>query len=147
MEINPYPSRFSWSLNTVCVFSFGKFNNDFYWPFSWQPVTILQHPVFWTTWQLCLPLLNFLSTQGSNLVVNILAWSTDSPYNFVVPIIQFASLVSTWLVWRRKFMGAFFHKFAWGQIFLYLCLPKWSQTRAGIPESKLLLYPKIQIVT
>ena len=35
------------------------------------------HPVFSTTWELCLPVLNFQLTQASHLVPNIPIWGTD----------------------------------------------------------------------
>ena len=108
-------------------------------PHCWK--SLFRHPVFWSTWELCLPVLSFQSTRGGHLVLNIPPWSTDSYSSIVVPIKQFAPSVLSWLVWRREATTAFSHNFAWVQVFLYLRLPRWNQISSCIQEPKQLLHP------
>ena len=103
-------------------------------PLCWR--RLFQYPAFWTTWKLCLSVLNFPSTRGGHLVLNISVWSTDSYSSTIVPIKQYAPSVLSWLALRRKALTSFSDNFAQGQVFLYLRLPRWNQICSGIPEPK-----------
>ena len=111
---------------------------------QWQSSMLeetIQYPAFWTTWKLCLSVLNFPSTRGGHLVLNISVWSTDSYSSTIVPIKQYAPSVLSWLALRRKALTSFSDNFAQGQVFLYLRLPRWNQICSGIPEPKQLIHP------
>ena len=135
-------------MNAVCVFSFGKFHDGFfvlYLANSGNPQCRkgpIRHPVFWTTWELCLPFLSVPSTRRDHLVLNIPVWSTDSYSSTVIPTKQFAASVLIWFVWRRNVLTTFLHNLPWDQIFLHLYLPRRNQNDSGIPMPEQLLRPK-----
>ena len=78
----------------------------------------------------------FSIDSGSYLVLIITVWSTDIYSSTAVLMKQYTPSVLSWPVWRHKFLTVFSHDFAWGQMLLYLYLPRWNQTCSGIPQPK-----------
>ena len=122
-------------LENIAVTLFGPLLAIIGNPQCWK--SLFGHPVFRTTRELCLPVLNFPLTWGDLLVLNIPIWSIDSYSSTVVTMRQFAPSVLSWLVWWCKVPTIFSHNFAWGHFCLYL--PRWNQTYSGIPEPKQIL--------
>ena len=119
--------------NSVCLFSFGELNNDCFWPFGshWQS-SMLEESIltssFFNNWRAVSSNSEFSIYSGRPL-------SSKLSHLEYWQLLQHCRSNETICTLSFEFLlTAFSHNFAWGQIFLYLCLSRLNQTCSGTPE-------------